>query len=152
MDCSTPGFPVLHYLPEFAQIHVHWVSDAIRPSHPLSSPSSPAFSLSQHQGLFQWVGSFHQAAKVLKLQLQHLSFQSIFKVDFLWDGLVWFPSCPRDSQRVFSRTTVWKHRFFSAQPSLWCNSHPSIHDYWHTTLAHFILFELQWSTLLGLVQ
>ena len=65
---------------------------------PLSSPSSPAFSLSQHQGLFQWVGSFHQTAKVLELQLQHQSFQSIFRVDFLWDGLVWFPSCPRDSQ------------------------------------------------------
>ena len=52
MDCSTPGFPVLHYLPEFAQTHVHWVGDAVQPSHPLSS-RSPAFSLSQHQGLFQ---------------------------------------------------------------------------------------------------
>ena len=57
MDCSMPGFPVLHYLPEFAQTHVHWVSDAIQPSHPLLSPSPPAFSLSQHRGLFQWVGS-----------------------------------------------------------------------------------------------
>ena len=53
MDCCTPGFPVLHHLPEFAQTHVHWVSDAIQPSHPLSSPSPPAFNLSQHQGLFQ---------------------------------------------------------------------------------------------------
>ena len=70
MDCSTPGFPVLHYLPEFAQTHVHWVIHAIQPSCPLSSPSPPAFYLSKHQGLFQWVGSSHQVAKVLKLQLQ----------------------------------------------------------------------------------
>ena len=57
-ECSTPGFPVLHHLPELAQTHVHWVSDAIQPSHPLSSPSPPAFNLSQHQGLFQWVSSW----------------------------------------------------------------------------------------------
>ena len=57
MDCSIPGSPVLHHLPEFAQTHAHWVSDAIQPSHPLSSPSSPAFNLSQHQGVFQWVSS-----------------------------------------------------------------------------------------------
>ena len=75
MDCSTPGFPVLHHLPEFAQTHVHWVGDAIQLSLPLSSPSPPAFSLSHHQDLFQWVGSLHQVAKVLELQLQHQSFQ-----------------------------------------------------------------------------
>ena len=62
---STPGFPVLHYLPEFAQTHVHWVSDAIQPSHPLLPPSPPALNLFQHQGLFQWVGSLHHVAKVL---------------------------------------------------------------------------------------
>ena len=70
IDCSTPGLPVLHHLPELAQTHVHWVSDAIQPSHPLSSPSPPAFSLSQHQGLFQWFSSSHQVAKVLELQNQ----------------------------------------------------------------------------------
>ena len=64
-DCSMPGFPVLRYFPKCAQIHVHWVSDAISPSHPLSPPSLFAFNLSQHQGLFQWVGSLHQVAKVL---------------------------------------------------------------------------------------
>ena len=80
MDCSTPGFPILHSLPEFAQTYVHWVSDAIQPSHPLSPPSPPAFNLSQHQGLFQWAGSWHQQAKVLELQLQHQSFQWIFTV------------------------------------------------------------------------
>ena len=66
MDCSTLGFPVLHYLPEFAQTHVHWVGDGIQPSHSLLSPSPPAFNLSQHQGLFQWVSSLHQVAKVLE--------------------------------------------------------------------------------------
>ena len=80
MDCSTPGFPVLHHLPELAETHVHWVSDGIQLSHPLSSPSPPAFSLSQHQCLFQWVGCLHQVAKVLELQLQHLSFQWLFGV------------------------------------------------------------------------
>ena len=82
VDCSMPGFPVLHHLPEFAQIHVHWISDAIQPSHPLP-PLSLAFSLSQHQGLFQWVSSSHQVAKVLERHLQHQSFQWIFGVYFL---------------------------------------------------------------------
>ena len=63
MNRSTPGLPVHHQLPEFTQTHVHWVGDAIQPSHPLSSPSPPAFSLSQHQGLFKWVSSSHQVAK-----------------------------------------------------------------------------------------
>ena len=72
MDCSTPGFPVHHQLPKLAQTHVHHVSDAIQPSHPLSSPSRPIFNLFQHQGLFQWTGSSSQVAKVLEYQLQHL--------------------------------------------------------------------------------
>ena len=73
MDCSTPSFPV-HYLPEFAQIHVCWVGDTIQPFHPLSPPS-PALNLSRHKGLFQGIGFSHQVAKVLELQLQHQSFQ-----------------------------------------------------------------------------
>ena len=72
MDCSMPGFPVLHHLQEFAQTHVHWVGDAIQPSHPLSSLSLPAFNLSQHQGHFQWVCSSHWVVKVLELQHQSL--------------------------------------------------------------------------------
>ena len=72
LDCSTPGFPVHHQLPEPTQTHVHHVGDAIQPSHPPSSPSPPAFNLSQHQGLFQWVGSLHQVAKVLEFQF-HIS-------------------------------------------------------------------------------
>ena len=82
MDCSTPGSPVLHYLPEFAKTHVHWVSDAIQPSYPLLSSFPPALNLSQYQGLFKGVSSFHQVDKVLELQLQHQSFQRIFKLIF----------------------------------------------------------------------
>ena len=92
----TPGLPVHHQLPKPIQTNVYHVGDTIQPSHPLSSPSPSAFNLSQHQGLFQWVSSSHHVAKVLKFQLQ--SFQWIFRMDFLYDGLVGSPSCPRDSQ------------------------------------------------------
>ena len=81
MDCSTPGFPVLHHLPELAQTHVHRIADAIQTSRLLLSPSPPAFNLSQHQGLFYWVGSSHQVANAL--EFQHQSFQWIFRIDFL---------------------------------------------------------------------
>ena len=91
-----PGSSVLHYLPEFAQTRVLWVGDAIQSSRPLSPSSPPALNLSQHQGLFQWVSSLHQVAKILKLQLQ--SCQWIFRTDFLWNWLVWSPYSPRDSQ------------------------------------------------------
>ena len=94
-DVCTPSFPVLHYLLEFAQTRVHQVIEAIQPSHPLLPPSPPAFNLSHLQGLFQWVSSLHQLAK--GLELQHQSFQWIFRVGFLKDWLAW--SCsPRDSQ------------------------------------------------------
>ena len=83
MDWSTPGSPVLLHLPESAYTHVHWVGDAIQPSCPLLSPSPPVFNLSQHQGLLQRISSSHQAAKVLELQLQHQSFQWLFRFDFL---------------------------------------------------------------------
>ena len=116
-DCSMPGFWVHHQLPELARTHVHRVVDAIKLSHPLSSLSS-AFNLSQHQGLFKWVSSLHQVAKVLEFQFQHQSFQCIYRVDFLQDWLVWSPCCPRDSQRVFSNTTVQNYQFFCAQLSL----------------------------------
>ena len=117
MDCSISGFPVLHYLLEFAQTHLHWVGNAIQLSRPLSSPSLPAFNLSQDQGLFQWVTSLHQVAKGLKLQLQDQFFQRIFKVDFHEDWLVWSAQA-KFLSRVCSSTTIWKHPFFSTQPSL----------------------------------
>ena len=87
MNCSTPGLPVHHQLPEFTQTHIYRVGDAIQPSHPLSSPSPPASNLSQHQGLFQWVSSSHEVAKVLEFQLQHQSFQWTPRTDLLQDGL-----------------------------------------------------------------
>ena len=83
MHCSMPDLPVHHQLLAFTQIHVHRVGDAIQQSHPLSSPSPPTFNLSQHQGLFQGASSLHQEAKVLEFQLQHQSFQWIFRTEFL---------------------------------------------------------------------
>ena len=83
MNCSTPGLPVHHQLPEFTQTHVHQVGDAIQPSHPLLSPSLPIPNPSQHQGLFQWVNSSHEVAQVLGFQLQHQSFQWTPRTDLL---------------------------------------------------------------------
>ena len=83
IDCSTPGFPVHHQLQELVQTHVHRFGDAIQSSHPLPSPSPPAFNFSQHQDLFQWVSSLHQVGIILELQVQYLSFQWIFRTDFL---------------------------------------------------------------------
>ena len=102
---STPGLPVQHHLPEFTQTRVHWVRDAMQPSHPGSSPSPPAPNPSQHQSLFHWVSSSHQAAKVLEFQLQHQSFQWTPRTDLLQNGLVGSPCSPRDSQE--SSPTPW---------------------------------------------
>ena len=83
MNCSTPGLPVHYQLLESTQTRVHWVTDAIQPSHPLSSPSPLALNLSQHQGLFKWISSSHEVAKVLEIQLQHQSFQWTPRTDHL---------------------------------------------------------------------
>ena len=118
MDCSMPGLLVHHQLPELAQTHVHWVGDALQPSHPLSSPSPPAFNLSQHQGLFQWVSSSHLVAKVLEFQLQDQSFQWTFRTDRSPLGLTgWISLQSKGLSRAFSKTTVQKHQFFGAQPN-----------------------------------
>ena len=127
MDCSTPGFPVHHQLPELAQIHVHWVSNAIQTSYPLSAPSLPAFNVSQHQGLFQWISSSHQVAKAL--WLQHQSFQWLFRTDFLYDGLVWSPCRPGDSQES-SPTPQFKSINSLVVSFLYSPTLTSIHDYW----------------------
>ena len=116
MDCSRPGFPVLHHLPELVQIHVHWDSDAIQPSHPLPFPSLSAFNLSQHEGLFQWVASLHQMAKV-ELQLQHQSFQWIVRVDFLSAWLVYLLAARGTLKSLLQhhnlRTSIlWHSAFF----------------------------------------
>ena len=130
MDCSMPGFPVHHQLPEFTQTHVHWVGDAIQPSHSQSSSSPSAFNLSEHQGLFQWINSFHQVAKVLEFQFQHQSFQWMNIQAWFplgWTGLISLQS--KGFSRVFSSTIVQRHQFFSAQPA-YCPALTSIHDYW----------------------
>ena len=112
---------VFNCLWEFAQIHVHWVSDTIQRSHPPSPPSPPALNLSQHQGLFQWGSSLHQVAKVLELQLQHLSFQWILRV--------WSPCCPRDSWES-SPALQFKSISSSALNLLYATTLISVHDYW----------------------
>ena len=129
MDCSMPGFPVLYHLLKLAQTHVHWVNDAIQSSLPLLSPSPPAFYLSQNQDPFQWVSSSHQVAKVLELQLQNQSFQWIFRVDFLYDWVVWFPCSPRNSQDS-SPTPQFESINSSVPNLLYGPTLTSIHDYW----------------------
>ena len=129
MDYSTPGLLVHHQFPELAQTHVHRVSDTIQPSHPLLPPSPPAFSLSQHQCLFQWVSSSHQVAKVLEFQLQHQSFQWIFRTDFLQDRLVGSPCSPRDSQDS-SPKPQFKSTNSLVLSFLYSPTLTSIHDYW----------------------
>ena len=122
IDCSMPGYPVIHYLPEFVQMHVHWVGDVIQPSHPWPSPSPPAFNLSQHQSfskshLFasagQRIGASASAA-VLPMNIQGL-------LPLGWTGLISFQS--KALSRVFSSTTYQNHQLFGAQLSSWSNSH-----------------------------
>ena len=125
---SMPGFRVHHQLPKLAQTHFHKVSDAIQPSHHLSSLSPPAFNLSQHQGLFQWVSFSHHVAKELEFQLQHQSFQR-FRTDFLSDGLVGSPCSPRDSQES-SPTPQFKSISSLVLSFLYSPTLASIHDYW----------------------
>ena len=117
-----PGLPAHYQLPEFTQTHVHWVRDAIQPSHLLPSPSPPTLNLSQHQGLFKWVSFSHQVAKILEFQLQHQSFQWILRTDPLLDGLVGSPCSPRDSQESsttpqFKSISFQCSAFFIAQLS-----------------------------------
>ena len=109
MDCGTPGFAVYHQLLGPTQTHVHWVGDAIQPSHPLSSASPPAFNYSQHQDLFKWVSSLHQVAKVLEFQLQHQSWCIIFFQDWFPLGLTGLISLlSKGLSRIFSNTTIQK--------------------------------------------
>ena len=103
--------------------------ESVMPYHPLSSPSLPAFNLSQDQGLFKWVSSSHQVARVLEFQLQHQSFQWIFRTDFLKDWLVWSPCSPRDSQES-SPTPQFKSINSLVLSFLYCPTLTSIHGYW----------------------
>ena len=121
-----PDFPVPHNLPKFARVHVHWVSDTIQPL----LPSSPhAFSLSQHQGPFQWVGSLYQVAKVLELQLQDWFYQWVFSIDFLQHWLGWSPCSPTDSQES-SPTPQFESISSLVLSHSYGTTLTSIHDYW----------------------
>ena len=119
MNHSMPGLPIHHQLPEFTQTHVQWVGDTIQPSHPLPFSSPPALNVSQNQGLFKWISSPHQVAKVLEFQLQHQSFQWTPKTDLLG----WISLQSKGLSRVFSNTRVQKHQFFITQLSSQSNSH-----------------------------
>ena len=129
MNHSTPDLPVHDKLLEFTQTHAHRVGDAIQPSHPLSSPPPPAPNPSQHQGLFQWISSSHDMAKVLEFQLQCQSFQWTPRTYLLWDGLVGSPCYPRDSQES-SPTPQFKSINFSLLSFLHSPTLTSIHDHW----------------------
>ena len=118
-DCSTSGFPIPHYLPEFAQVHVHWVCDAIQPSHPLPPPSPFAFSLSQHQDLFQWVVCLHWVTKVSVSDQFFNEFSGLMSFRTDWFDLL----AVQETLKSFSSITIQKHQFFSIQPPLWSNSH-----------------------------
>ena len=127
MDCSLPGFPIHHQLPEFIQPHVHQVSDAIQPSHPLSSPSPPTFSLSQNEDLFQY--SSQQMAKVLELQLiispsSEYSGLISFRIDWL-DFLAVQGTLKSLLQHHSSKASVLWHSAFFTVPTV-----TSIHDHW----------------------
>ena len=128
MNHSTPGLPVHHQLPEFTETHVHPFSDAIQPSHPLSSPSPPAPNSSQHQSLFQWVNSSHEVAKILEFQLYHHSLQRNPRADLLQNGLVGSPCSPRDSQES-SPTPQFESINSSALSFLHSPTLTSIHDH-----------------------
>ena len=130
MDCSTPGFSVHHQLLELVQTHVHWVSDAIQPSHPLLSPSAPTFNLSQHRGQFclflfffpisQFIASGGQSIGVsASASVLPMNIQDWFPLELT--GMISLQS--NGLSRVFSNTTVQKHQFFTTHPSLWSKSH-----------------------------
>ena len=144
-DCSPLGLLVHHQLLELTQTHIHWVGDAIQPSHPLLSPSPPTFNPSQHQSLFKLVSSLHQVAKVLEFQLQNQSFQWIFRTDLLQNGLVGSPCSPRGFQES-SPITQFKSINSSVLSFLYSPTITSIHDYLNRDLLHCrqILYQLSY--------
>ena len=141
MNHSTPRLPVHHQLPQFIQIHVHWVSDAIQPPHPLSSPSPPALDLSQQWGLFKWISSSHQVAKVLGAPASALPMN--IQDSFSLGCTRWSPCCPRDSQE-FSPTPQFKSINSSALSFLHSPTLIFIHDYWKN--HNFDYTDLWWQS------
>ena len=142
MNRSTPGLPVHHQLLEFTQAHVHRVSDAIQPSHPLPSSSPHAPNPSQHQSLFQWVNLSHEVAKVLEFHFQHHSLQRTPRADLLQNGVVGSPCSPRDFRptiifftHCYVHTLFFKNCYFQSV---------SIYIYWH-------IYLFGWSPFLGAI-
>ena len=132
MDCSTPGLPVPHHLLEFAQVHVHFINNAVQPSHPLMPFSPSALNLSQHQVLFQWVVCSYQMTRIL--ELQHQSFQWIFRVDISYDWLVWSPCRARDFQESSPAPLFEGINSLGFCP-LYGPALTAIHDHWEKTIA-----------------
>ena len=129
MNHRMPGLPVHHQTPESTQTHVHWVGDAIQPSHPLSSPLLPPSIFPSIRVFFRWGSSSHQVAKVLEFQPQHQSFQWTSRTDLLYNGLVGSPCSPRNSQES-SPTPQFKSINSSALSFLHSPAVTSIHNYW----------------------
>ena len=155
MDWSTPGFPVHHHLPDFAQTHVHWVSDAIQPSHPLSPPSPSALNLSQHQGLYQWVDVLHQVTK-------YWSFSFFFSPSSEHSGLIslridWFDLPSVQGTLKSSTAPKFESINSSALSLLYHPALRSVHDYWknhsfdymdlcqQSDVSAFLIYCLGWS-------
>ena len=137
MNCNMPGFPVLHYPLEPAQTHVHWVDDATEPSHPLSPSSPTAFSLSQRQGFFQWVGSSHQVAKVRVLtsaSFLPMNIQGWFPLEL---KLVWSPSYLRDPQES-SPAPQFESINSLALSIIYGPTLIYVHDYWKNYNFHYM--------------
>ena len=131
MNRSTPGLPIHHQLPESTQTQVHWVSDAIQPSHPLCSPFPPTPNLSQHQGLFKWVSSSHQVAKVLEFQVQHQSFQfHSGQISFRMDWLDLLAIQGTLKSLLQHHSSQFKSINSSALSFLYSPTLTSIHDHW----------------------
>ena len=152
MDGSTPGLPVPHHLPEFAQVHLHCIGDAVQPSHPLMPSSHSTLNLSQHQGLFCWVNSLYQMTKILEFQFQHpvfpmsqlftlgsqntrasasasvLSTSTQGRFPLRLTGLI--SLLPKGLSRIFPITTVWRDQFSGILPSIFCPALTTIHDHW----------------------
>ena len=145
MECSILGVHVLHHLLELAHTHVSQVGDSIQPSFPLSFPSPPAFNLTQHQCLFQKVSFSYQVARVLELHYQ--SFQWIFRTDFPYNGLVWSPCSPKDSQES-SPTPQFKSINSLTLSFLYGKTLTTMHDYWKN---HSFAYMDLWGKVMSLL-
>ena len=142
MNYSTPGLPVRHQLPEITQTHVYWVSDAIQPSHPLSSPSPPTFNLSQHQGLFQWISSSHQVAQSIGASASASVLPKTVQYWFPLGWTGWISLQSKGLSGVFANTTVPKHQFFGAQLSSQSNSHIHTWFVFFTLIGNYYIFPI----------